>query len=106
MNTAICKAIKKKALLQFNYHGTLRIVEPQCHGVSTAGKEVLRGFQIKDRGQPNKPATERLFEVSKIIDLQETGGRFSKPGPHYTPNDKAMTGVHCCLGRQKTTMPG
>jgi hypothetical protein len=106
MNTVICKAIKKKAVLQFNYHGTLRIVEPQCHGVSTTGKEVLRGFQVKDRGQPSKPASERLFEVSKISDLKETDKLFLKPGPHYTPNDKAMASVHCCLESRKTTKAG
>jgi hypothetical protein len=47
MNAAICAAIKKKAVIQFNYKGSLRIVEPQCHGTSTAGNEVLRGFQTK-----------------------------------------------------------
>jgi hypothetical protein len=106
MNTAICKAIKKKAVIQFRYHEDLRTVEPQCHGISTAGKEVLRGFQIKNHGKPSESATNRLFEVSKISDLKETGELFLKPGPHYNPNDKAMAYVHCCLEQNKTTKSG
>jgi hypothetical protein len=96
-NTGICKAIKKKAVLQFNYEGELRIVEPQCHGISTAGKEVIRGFQVAGRSRSRKPIAEKLFEISKISELKETGDTFSSPGPHYNPNDQAMAYVHCHL---------
>jgi hypothetical protein len=38
MNRAICEAIRKKAVIQFKYgDGEVRIVEPQCHGISTTG---------------------------------------------------------------------
>ncbi len=97
MNAAICEAIKKKAVLQFNYKGSLRIVEPQCHGTSTAGNEVLRGFQTKNYSKPSESPSNKLFEVSKISGLKQTGETFSKPGPHYNPNDKAMGYVHCHL---------
>jgi hypothetical protein len=40
-NKAICKAIGTKAILQFEYHGTLRTIEPQSHGISSAGNEVV-----------------------------------------------------------------
>ena len=45
MNTAICAAIKNRAVVEFYYNGGLRTVEPHCHGISTAGNEVLRGYQ-------------------------------------------------------------
>jgi hypothetical protein len=103
MNTAICEAIKKKATLQFGYHETRRIVEPQCHGISTAGKEVLRGLQISGHSRSGQSHAEKLFEVSKISDLKGTGATFSNPGPHFNPDDKAMTYVHCCLQQCKFT---
>jgi len=97
MNAAICAAIKKKAVIQFNYKGSLRIVEPQCHGTSTAGNEVLRGFQTKNHSKLSESPANKLFEVSKVSGLRQTGKTFSKPGPHYNPNDKAMRYVHCHL---------
>jgi predicted DNA-binding transcriptional regulator YafY len=96
-NTAICKAIQKKAVIEFNYEGELRIVEPQCYGISTAGKEVMRGFQTAGHSRSRRSVSEKLFELSKISGLKETGETFSKPGPHYNPSDKAMVYVHCHL---------
>jgi hypothetical protein len=96
-NTAICDAIQKKAVIQFNYEGKPRIVEPQCHGISTAGKEVIRGFQTGGGSRSRRSIAEKLFEVSKITELKETGDTFSHPGPHYNPTDQAMIYVHCHL---------
>jgi hypothetical protein len=96
-NVAICEAIGNKVVIEFSYSGSLRIVEPQCHGTSTAGNEVLRGFQIKNYSKPSESPSNKLFEVSKISALKQTGKTFSKPGPHYNPNDKAMSYVHCHL---------
>jgi predicted DNA-binding transcriptional regulator YafY len=96
-NTAICKAIKNKAVIQFNYEGKLRIVEPQCHGISTTGKEVMRGFQTGGDSRSRRSIAEKLFEVARISELKETGDTFSQPGLHYNPNDQAMIYVHCHL---------
>jgi hypothetical protein len=93
----ICEAIEKKAVVEFIYNGGLRVVEPQCHGTSTAGNEVLRGFQTKNYSKPGESPANKLFEVSKISGLKPTGKTFSKPGPHYNPDDKAMGYVHCHL---------
>ena len=35
LNKAVCKAIEKKAVIQFEYHGTIRTIEPQSHGISS-----------------------------------------------------------------------
>jgi len=96
-NTAICKAIQNKAVIQFNYEGKLRIVEPQCHGISTAGKEVVRGFQTGGHSRSRRSIAEKLFEVAKISEIKETGDTFSHPGPHYNADDQAMAYVHCHL---------
>jgi predicted DNA-binding transcriptional regulator YafY len=96
-NTAVCKAIQNKAVIQFNYEGKLRIVEPQCHGISKAGKELMRGFQTGGASRSRRSIAEKLFEVDKISELKETGDTFSDPGPNYNPDDKAMAYVHCRL---------
>ena len=97
LNPAICKAIKKKAVIQFEYRGIGRTVEPQCHGISSAGNEVIRAVQTNPRSQSGKSIEGKLFEISKMSGLKETGGNFVNPGPHYNPDDKGMIYVHCHL---------
>jgi hypothetical protein len=70
-NLSICEPIEKKAVIEFNYKGSLRTVEPQCHGTSTAGNEVLRGFQTKNHSNPSESPTNRLFKVEKILGLKQ-----------------------------------
>ena len=101
METVICNAIGKKAVIAFEYNGRLRIVEPQCHGISSAGHEVLRGVQINDDGHSTKVAG-KLFDVSKMSALRELGRTFVNPAPNHNPNDKAMKLVHCCLPLQRS----
>jgi hypothetical protein len=96
-NKAICKAIGRKAVIQFEYHGTIRIIEPQSHGISSAGTEVIRAVQTSPRNQSGKSIEGRFFDVSKMSGLKETGERFTNPGPHYNPDDKGMIYVHCHL---------
>jgi hypothetical protein len=103
MNKAICKAIRKRAVIQFRYDGDkVRVVEPQCHGISTTGKEVFRGYQTSGYSESRQTRAEKLFEVSKVSALKETGENFSDPGPHFNPDDKAMAYVHCCLEVNET----
>lgn len=97
VNTAICEAIRKRTVLRFFYHGRLRIVEPQCHGISTAGNEVLRGVQTGGESETGATAFGKLFEVAKMSDLRETGEVFAGPGRGYNPQDKGMVVVHCHL---------
>ncbi len=95
--TVICEAIGKKAVLQLIYGGYLRTVEPQCHGISTAGNEVLRGIQTGGESRSGLARFGKLFEVSKMSGLTITGLNFSGPGPGYNPDDQGMIYVHCHL---------
>ena len=98
---AICKAIRKKAVIQFDYDGTARIVEPQAHGISLAGNEVIRCVQKSPSGPSGKSIEGKLYSASKISDLKNTGQSFLKPGAHFNPDDKAMIYVHCHLEEGK-----
>jgi len=42
----ICDAIRHRALLEFDYDGLHRIVQPYCHGTTGTGRESLRAIQI------------------------------------------------------------
>ena len=95
MNTAICAAISKRAIVEFTYHDGSRTVEPHAHGTSTAGKEVLRGYQTGGASRSGKPEDWKLYVVADIINFRETADTFSQNRPGYNPNDEGMSPVHC-----------
>ena len=88
----ICDAITNKQRIRFYYHEKERIGEPQCCGISTAEKEVVRVHLLKGGSR-----TEQLFEVRQINCLEVLNEFFSKPGPNYKENDLAMKGIYCQL---------
>lgn len=95
MDAAICAAIRDRAILEFSYNGGTRTVEPYCHGISRAGNELLRAYQISGYSSSGKSAGWKLFDVSKINGLRQTGATFSSNRPEYTQHDSAMTSIYC-----------
>jgi hypothetical protein len=47
MNQTILQAFDERRRMRCRYHDTLRVIEPQCYGISTAGTEALRVHQIQ-----------------------------------------------------------
>jgi predicted DNA-binding transcriptional regulator YafY len=92
MNPLIVQAIHEKRRLRFSYHGTARLVEPQCYGTGSRGTELLRAYQLEGGAQ-----SEPLFDVSKISNLVLLDGRFQTPGPNYERGDSAMREIFCQL---------
>ncbi len=90
----LCRAITDKHLVQFKYDGRLRVVEPFCCGISTAGNYVLRGFQIRGSDK-TKPLCWRLYELAEISQMSVTQHGFKRKREDYNPEDSAMTKVFC-----------
>lgn len=95
VNKAICDAIRSRAIIQFHYDGGLRIAEPHSHGISTAGSEVLRGYQTGGYSSSGDPVGWKLYLVASISGLRQTGKVFLANRPDYNPNDRGMISVHC-----------
>ncbi len=95
MNATICDAIEHRLLLQFHYGGGLRVVEPYRHGYSTAGNEVLRGYQVSGYSRSRNPSGWRLFDVQKMGQLRSAPETFAASRPGYAAKDRAMRSVHC-----------
>jgi predicted DNA-binding transcriptional regulator YafY len=91
-NTLIDQAIRERRPLRFVYHGSLRVVEPQCHGRGHRGTELLRACQLN-----GEAPSERLFDVGQIADLALLDGHFDGPAPHYRRDDAAMVEIFCQL---------
>ncbi len=97
MNTTICAAIHSKCLLRFYYDGGYRTVEPHCHGISSAGNEVLRAYQTAGHSESGSPVEWKLFRVSGMSNLAVTDEPFRGVRPGYNPNDSAMASICCHL---------
>jgi hypothetical protein len=97
MNQGICNAIRNRNLLNFSYDGYLRVVEPHAHGISTAGHEVIRCYQVRGSGSDGKSTGWHLMTVSKIVGLKAMEETFSKPRDGYRKGGKGMSTIFCEL---------
>ncbi len=95
MNPLICEAIHARKLIYFYYGGGYRTVEPFCHGISTAGNEVLRAYQVGGYSRSRRFGGWRLFRVAKILYLQTTEQEFEGYREDYNPKDPQMVEI-CC----------
>jgi hypothetical protein len=91
----ICEAIRKRALLEFSYHGRLRVVAPYCHGVSARGKEVFRGIQVRGSSPSQGLGFGKLWAIADMVNPRILNETFTPDDPHYNPNDSAMKQIHC-----------
>jgi hypothetical protein len=97
----ILSAIKNKEVLRFKYNGRERIVEPQTYGISIAGREVLRAYQIGGGSRSGQLRLAKLFELQKISNLRKAGTVFEKALPAHNPRDSAMVEVFATLAKPK-----
>lgn len=95
MNSIICQAIAARRAISFFYNGGVRHVEPHCHGISTAGNEVLRAYQTAGYSESGNSTGWKLFEVDEMDSIQILSAHFPQNRPYYNPNDKGMSQVHC-----------
>ena len=95
MDALICNSINQKRVIQFIYDNELRVVEPHCHGETTAGNEGLRAFQTGGYSSSGKMGW-KLYDLSKANNIQVVGS-FSYARPGYKRNDKNMRNIYCQL---------
>jgi hypothetical protein len=91
----ICRAIWKRARLEFQYNGRFRVVEPYCLGISTAGVAVLRAVQVRGSSSSGGYGFGKLWTVAEIQELRLTDETFEPSDPQYNPDDSAMTEIRC-----------
>lgn len=96
MHELICKAIKSKRIIKFNYEGFERIVEPHTYGIhKDTGNKVLSAYQIGGYSSSGKIPYWRLYLVDKITDLEITNEIFTEPRPGYHHGDSRMSIIFC-----------
>jgi hypothetical protein len=91
----ICEAIRKRALLEFDYDGRSRVVAPYCYGLSTRGAEVLRAIQIRGSSGSGGLGFGKLWSTEKMMNARVLPETFTPDDPNYNPDDSGMTEIYC-----------
>ena len=96
----ICEAIGARRLLEFDYGGSHRVVQPYCHGFTRKGAETLRAVQISSESSDSGSGGRgfgKLWTVLKMQNLRVASQTFVPDDPDYNPDDSALLEIHCCV---------
>lgn len=89
-------AMSEGRAVAFNYDGKARVVEVHAVGRSTAGKLVMRGYQVD--GKASRPLPQwTLFDLSKAESLSMTSRPSGAPREGYAMADKQMALIYAEL---------
>ncbi|MDD2762030.1 MAG: hypothetical protein PHH11_17275, partial [Methylomonas sp.] len=77
----ICDAIREMRLVQFQYHGYLRIVQPATYGLDENGRKSLRAYQIGGKSATGHIPRWRIFHESDMTDFLLLSEKFSTQPP-------------------------
>lgn len=91
----VCEAIGAQRMLEFDYDGHHRVVQPYCHGLTRKGAEILRAVQINTDSRSGGRPFGKLWTVAKMQNLHIVGETFDADNPDYNCNDTAMAEIHC-----------
>lgn len=92
MNNQIIEAIENRNVIQFHYENELRVVEPHCYGITTAGNEGLRAFQIDGYSSSGKMGW-KMYDLGKADEIEILEETFIDPRPGYKKGDKGMNEI-------------
>lgn len=94
---SICDAINSRRLVEFDYDGHHRVVQPAAAGPhATTGNPVLRGYQVGGTGKTRRVPFWDLFLVDKIQNLVVVDETFESDPPGYQKGDRHIA-VECEL---------
>lgn len=93
MNKQVVDAIKNQNVIEFDYEGEPRVVEPHCYGLTAKQNEGLRAFQIDGYSSSGKMGW-KMYDLSKVENLRVLEESFQvREG--YNPGDKGMSQIYC-----------
>ncbi|WP_312652378.1 hypothetical protein [Proteiniclasticum sp.] len=96
MNTTICDAIRDGEIVEFDYDGMVRIVEPFIYGLTSGGVQVMKGYQIGGYNRENDNSYDWVtFEVNQIGTIKFIGKKFTTKRDGYMKQSEDIKTVYC-----------
>lgn len=96
MNQEIVKAIENQNIIEFYYEDELRVVEPHCYGITTAGNAGLRAFQVDGYSSSGKMGW-KMYDLGKADDITTLDDTFSSARSGYKRGDRGMDKIYAEL---------
>ena len=93
MNQEIIEAIENKNLIEFNYDGEARVVEPHCYGLSTKGNEVLRAYQVDGYSSSGNMGW-KMYDIGKADEINVLKDTFDNARIGYKRGDKGIEEIY------------
>lgn len=93
----ICEAIQNKSIVEFNYDGFHRTVEPHCHGLTLKGNSALRAYQTGGGSKSGSVPSWRMFKLDEATNIRVLKDTFTGPRSGYKKGDKGMSKIYCEL---------
>ncbi len=94
-STTACEALRRQCCLEIRYDGFTRVVEVHAVGVSSAGHDVMRVWQVRGGSVSNEPVGWKLLRLDEALGVGILGERSSAPRAGFKRGDKAMQRIHC-----------
>lgn len=94
MKNLINEAIKNKNILEFNYQGFYRVVEPHTFGIFSNGNALLVAYQIDGESKSRNTPFWSNFQIDEIEDLTVSEDLFSKSRDGYKRGDKRFKFIY------------
>jgi len=91
---SLCNAIKNRQQVSMKYEGQRRVVDPYLIGITTAGNEALRAYQVEGYSSSGNLPAWRLFNLRSITEVEILDTSF-RVNAQYNPNDKGMARISC-----------
>lgn len=85
MNRELLQAIRQKRIIEFDYHGHHRVVEPHVYG-HYHGQEQLLGYQVGGTSSHGNIPEWRRFDVIEVHGLLVSSRTF--PGRRQVPTGR------------------
>lgn len=96
MNTTICDAIRDGEIIEFEYEGMIRIVEPFVYGTDSTGAPILRGYQIGGFNTENDNSyTWDTYKVDLMGTVKFIGKKFEEHRAGFDSDDETFTSIFC-----------
>ncbi len=96
-SSTACDALAKGVCLELRYDGFTRTVEVHAVGVSTAGNEVMRVWQVRGGSVSNEPIGWKLMRLDEAASVALTSERSQAPRVGYKKGDRGMVRIFCEL---------
>lgn len=93
VDTAL-QAMQEHRCLKLGYDGFSRLVEVHAVGVSTAGNDCMRVYQVEGGSVSGERQGWKMMVFDKTFSASVSDVPSQAPREGYAPNDRGMTTIH------------